>query len=124
MPAERTISTLYTVLLDVAPRVMGRAMLPDVALERDLAQLNDEIEAAVRKPVEGRRLINDEEKLLARCLLRILEARRAGEDDRVMTWRQIAGVLVPVVQKHFGEALEATLRARPETSSQDYATRR
>lgn len=123
MPAERMLSTLYTVLLDVAPRVMNRAMLPDVALERELVELNDQIEAAVRKPVDGARLINDEEKLLARCLLRILQSRRAGEDDRVMTWRQIAGVLVPVVQKHFGQALEAGRRHAISTTDQDYAKR-
>lgn len=124
MATERTVPTLYTVLLDIAPRVMNRgALLPDVNLERTLADLNDEIEAAVRKPVEGPRLINDEEKLLARCLLRILDASRARDAERVITWCQIAGVLLPVVKKHFGQALEATRRNTVMTTDQDYAKR-
>lgn len=124
MPAERTLSTLYTVLLDTAERVMNRGSLhPDVELERGLVTLNDEIEAAVRKPVEGARLISDEEKLLARCLLRILYARRGRDAERMRLWTQIAGVLLPVAREHFGQALEAARLARPDTSNQDYAKR-
>lgn len=121
MPAERTLSTLYTVLLDTAERVMNRGSLhPDVELERSLVTLNDEIEAAVRKPVEGARLINDEEKLLARCLLRILYARRGKDNERTRLWAQVAGVLVPVVREHFGQALEVGRRNTVATTDQDY----
>lgn len=121
--SDLPLTSLFDLLIQRAERVMMRGAF-DRELETELAKLNDDIETAVRRPVEGVRLIFDEEKLLARCLLRIIYARRAREDDRALLWMQIAGVLFPVAQKHFGEALDAHRRARPDTTNQDYAPKR
>lgn len=118
--AERSITSLYLLLIDRAELIMTRAGLGQ---ERELVELSDEIEAAVRKPAEER-LIFDEEKLLAQCLLRILAARDAADNDRGRLWLQIAGVLLPVVREHSWLATVAHRRNTVPTTDQDYTPKR
>lgn len=118
--AARSITSLYTILVDRAEATLTR---PGAGDEQELADLIEEIEIAVRKSAEGERLIGDEEKLLSRCMLRIHQARREGNAERVRTWSQLAGVLLPLAREHFSKAIAAGRRNAVSTTDQDYRRR-
>lgn len=114
------ITSLYTLLVERAGDALAR---PGAANEEELAALNHEIEEAVNQPLGGEKLIFDEERILSRCLLRLYDARKFGEPDRVRVWSQIIGVLLPVAREHFSEAIDKLRRARPATTDHDYQRR-
>lgn len=118
--AERSITSLYTVLVDRAEAAIVR---PGACDDKELAALNEEVEAAVRKLADGGRLIHDEEKLLIRAVLRVHQARRNADSERVRLWSQIVGVLLPVAREHFAAAIEAGRRNTVSTTDQDYRKR-
>lgn len=118
--SEPAITTLYDLLIQRAQLALTKPALLD---EAELARLNDDIEAAVRKPAEGERLIFDQEKLLARVCLRIAVSRALNDGEGLRTWSQIAGVLLPVAREHWSRAL-AGRRHTIATTDQDYARKR
>lgn len=116
---ERTLSTLYTLLLDLADQVLRRPF--DPARAALLETLAAEIDAAVRAPAEHR-LMFEHERLLVQALQIAERGRRFNMLDHSMAGAQIAGVLVPWVQEHAHAAMLAERRPAP-TTDQDYAKR-
>lgn len=116
-PVPRRISDLLTDLIDTGARVLGKPHIAFGEADR-LAALQLEIEQAVRRPADGRRLIDDASSMLARSLAEF--AGGAGRAEHAGKWRAIAEVLTPLIERDRARALEEELRLMTTRGAEEW----
>lgn len=72
-----------------------------------MEDLHQRLTVEFNKPAPDRRLLNDEDRLLASVLTMHARALRSREETRAATLAQVIGVLLPKARENYGRALEA-----------------
>lgn len=97
------VSSLLHRLIDIAERVMSRATLY-TGLAAELRELRQAVDTLAAKPVDGPRYVGEWERMLATALHNI---DLAGDRAEATGWKQVAGVLLPMVREHYRQAVDA-----------------
>lgn len=102
-PPARALSVVLSELVDVATKILDRPHSAIVQIET-VERLTDEIVAALRRPHERARTIDERALFLCKALAKIATTRQADGRDE---WRDLAEYLLPGAKRTLAQSLAA-----------------
>lgn len=105
-PDRVVLDDLVRLAGDIVTRPAVRA-----AQWQRVAAIGAEVDAAIRRPADSVRVVDDEAAMLVKALDRMVRAPGSVADPQYLKWAQLAGVLLASVHAAAARAAEVELGA-------------